>query len=214
MDSVDELLRSVDLDPRIADRYPRALSGGQIQRVALARALAHDPEVIVLDEPVSGLDVATQSTVLNLLADVQRRFGVGYLFVSHDLAVVRYLADRVAVMYAGEIVEAGDVSGLFQHPNHPYTEALVRAIPSDDPRDGPPTPLDGDPPDPADRPTGCPFHPRCPAATTECAENHPDFEMVEPTRVRCLHAPEATGESGADRSRESNATVRFTENDD
>lgn len=213
-DDADELLRSVDLDPRIADRHPRELSGGQIQRVALARALAHDPEVIVLDEPVSGLDVATQATVLNLLADVQRRFGIGYLFVSHDLAVVRYLADRVAVMYAGEIVETGAATDLFEHPNHPYTEALVRAVPSDDPRDGPPTPLDGDPPDPADRPTGCPFHPRCPAATTECTENHPDFETVERTRVRCLHAPEATGESDADRSRESSETIRFTENDD
>ena len=214
MHDADELLRSVDLDPEIADRYPRALSGGQIQRVALARALAHDPEVIALDEPVSGLDVATQATVLNLLADVQGRFDIGYLFVSHDLAVVRYLADRVAVMYAGEIVEAGPAIDLLQHPNHPYTEALVDAIPSDDPRDTPPTPLDGDPPDPADRPTGCPFHPRCPAATTECTENHPDFETVEPTRVRCLHAPEATGESGSDRSRRGDIRARVTENDD
>ncbi|MEF8825169.1 MAG: ABC transporter ATP-binding protein [Halapricum sp.] len=214
MDAVGELLRSVDLEPKIADRYPRELSGGQIQRVALARALAHDPEVIVLDEPVSGLDVATQATVLNLLADVQRRFGIGYVFISHDLAVVRYLADRVAVMYAGEIVEAGAVNDLFQHPNHPYTEALVRAIPSDDPRDAPPTPLGGDPPDPADRPTGCPFHPRCPAATTECAETHPNFETVEGTRVRCLHAPEATGESDDDRYRRVDASAKFTGNDD
>ena len=214
IDDADELLSSVDLDPEIADRYPRALSGGQIQRVALARALAHDPEVIVLDEPVSGLDVATQATVLNLLADVQRRFGIGYVFISHDLAVVRYLADRVAVMYAGEIVETGAANDLFQHPNHPYTEALVRAIPSDDPRDAPPPPLNGDPPDPADRPTGCPFHPRCPAATTECTETHPDFETVEPTRVRCLHAPEATGESGSDRSRRGDIRARVTENDD
>lgn len=211
MDDADELLRSVDLDPSIADRYPRALSGGQIQRVALARALAHDPEVIILDEPVSGLDVATQATVLDLLADVQRRFDVGYLFVSHDLAVVRYLADRVAVMYAGEIVEAGTPDDLFQHPDHPYTEALTRAIPSDDPKDSPPTPLDGDPPDPADRPTGCPFHPRCPAATAECTEHHPEFETVERTRVRCLHAPEATGD---EQSRKTNASARVTENDD
>ena len=210
---VEELLRSVDLEPRVADRYPRELSGGQIQRVALARALAHDPEVIVLDEPVSGLDVATQATVLNLLADLQRRFGIGYLFVSHDLAVVRYLADRVAVMYAGEIVETGAVNDLFQHPNHPYTESLVRAIPSDDPRDAPPTPLDGDPPDPADRPNGCPFHPRCPAATAECAEDHPDLETVEGTRVRCLHAPDATGESVDGRSRKGDPGTRVNKND-
>lgn len=214
IENIDELLRSVDLDPVIADRHPRELSGGEIQRVGLARALAHDPDVIVLDEPVSGLDLATQATVLNLLADVQRRFGIGYLFVSHDLAVIRYLADRVAVMYAGEIVEAGPVNDLFQHPNHPYTEALVRAIPSDDPRDAPPAPLDGDPPDPADRPTGCPFHPRCPAATTECTENHPDFEPVERTRVRCIHAPEATGECGDDRSWKGDASTRVPENDD
>jgi peptide/nickel transport system ATP-binding protein len=103
---------------------------------------------------------------------------------------------------------------MFQHPNHPYTEALVRAIPSDDPRDAPPTPLGGDPPDPADRPTGCPFHPRCPAATTECTEIHPDFETVEGTRVRCLHAPESTGESGDDRSQNGDASAISRENDD
>lgn len=196
IDDIGGLLGSVDLSPKLADRYPRELSGGQLQRVALARALAHDPDMIVLDEPVSGLDMATQATILNLLADVQRRFGVGYLFITHDLDVVRYLADRVAVMYAGEIVETGPAAKLFEHPNHPYTDALVRAVPSDDPRDAPPTPLRGDPPDPMDRPTGCPFHPRCPAATTECAENHPDFEPINGTRVRCLHAPDATSDRG------------------
>ncbi|SEO51097.1 peptide/nickel transport system ATP-binding protein [Halorientalis persicus] len=205
---IEQLLCSVDLGPEIADRYPRELSGGQIQRVALARALAHNPDVIVLDEPVSGLDVATQATILDLLADLQQRFGIGYLFISHDLAVVQYLADRIAVMYAGEVVEVGPADGLFGDPNHPYTEALLQAIPSPDPGVAPPTPLDGDPPDPTDRPTGCPFHPRCPAATTECAERHPEFETVEGTRVRCFHAPEATGECEEDRSYQPNRSTR------
>ncbi|EMA55526.1 MULTISPECIES: dipeptide ABC transporter ATP-binding protein [Halococcus] len=200
LDDVDGLLESVDLSPQIADRYPRELSGGQLQRVALARALAHDPDVIVLDEPVSGLDVATQATILDLLGDVQRRFGVGYVFISHDLDVVRYLADRVAVMYAGEIVERGPAKELFEQPSHPYTDALLRAIPSDVPGDDRPTPLRGDPPDPTDRPTGCSFHPRCPAATTECAERQPDFETIDSSRVRCFHAPDATGESNDDGS--------------
>ncbi|WP_079990680.1 ABC transporter ATP-binding protein [Haloarcula sp. CBA1127] len=194
-DAVAELLGSVDLAPEIADRYPRELSGGQIQRVALARTIAHDPDVIVLDEPVSGLDMATQARVLSLLVDVQQQFGVGYLFISHDLDVVRFLADRVAVMYAGEIVEVGQANKLFQSPNRPYTEALIRAIPSDDPRDPPPAPLDGAPPDPAGRPEGCPFHPRCPAGTQSCQEHHPSLETVRETHVRCLHAPDATGET-------------------
>ncbi|WP_396613571.1 oligopeptide/dipeptide ABC transporter ATP-binding protein (plasmid) [Haloferax sp. S1W] len=195
---IDGLLRSVGLSPQLADRYPRELSGGQLQRVALARALAHDPDVIVLDEPVSGLDVATQATILNLLADVQDRFGVGYVFISHNLDVVRYLADRVAVMYAGEVVETGPATELFEYPNHPYTEALLRAIPSDDPMDDPPTPLRGEPPDPTNRPAGCSFHPRCPAATTACTERHPDFEHIDGTRVRCLHAPDATSDRNGD----------------
>ncbi|ELZ84571.1 oligopeptide/dipeptide ABC transporter, ATP-binding protein [Haloferax elongans ATCC BAA-1513] len=198
LDDVSGLLRSVDLSPQLADRYPRALSGGQLQRVALARTLAHDPDVIVLDEPVSGLDVATQATILNLLADVQNQFGVGYVFISHDLDVVRYLADRVAVMYAGEIVESGPATQLFDQPNHPYTDALLGAIPSDDPRDDPPNPLHGDPPDPTNRPTGCSFHPRCPAATAACTERRPEFEAVGGTRVRCLHAPDATSDRDSD----------------
>ncbi|RYJ19493.1 ABC transporter ATP-binding protein [Halogeometricum borinquense] len=198
LDGIDGLLQSVSLPSHIADRYPRELSGGQLQRVALARALAHSPDVIVLDEPVSGLDMATQATILNLLEDVQQRFGVGYVFISHDLDVVQYLADRLAVMYAGEIVETGPANELFRHPSHPYTEALLCAIPSDDPRDEHPTPLRGDPPDPADRPAGCPFHPRCSAATAECAERHPDFEMIGNARVRCLHAPDATSEHGSE----------------
>ncbi|WP_170095815.1 oligopeptide/dipeptide ABC transporter ATP-binding protein [Haloarcula argentinensis] len=200
LDEVAELLCSVDLAPEIADRYPRELSGGQIQRVALARAIAHDPDIIVLDEPVSGLDMATQARVLSLLADIQQQFGVGYVFISHDLNVVRFLADRVAVMYAGELVEVGQANELFQSPNHPYTEALIRAIPSDDPRDPPPVPLQGAPPDPADRPEGCPFHPRCPAVTQSCQEHHPSLEEVRETHVRCLHAPEATGETDINES--------------
>ncbi|WP_244509646.1 oligopeptide/dipeptide ABC transporter ATP-binding protein [Haloferax larsenii] len=214
LDDVAGLLRSVDLSPQLADRYPRELSGGQLQRVALARTLAHDPDVIVLDEPVSGLDVATQATILNLLADVQTRFGVGYVFISHDLDVVRYLADRVAVMYAGEIVESGPATQLFDQPNHPYTDALLGAIPSDDPRDDPPNPLHGDPPDPTNRPTGCSFHPRCPAATAACTERRPEFEAIGGTHVRCLHAPDATSDRDSDDHRGDAPSERATDQPD
>ncbi|AFK21102.1 ABC transporter ATP-binding protein (plasmid) [Haloferax mediterranei ATCC 33500] len=182
---VEALLRSVNLDPKVASRYPSELSGGQLKRVAIARALAHDPDVIVLDEPVSGLDMATQATILNLLADFQRQFGVGYLFISHDLDVVRYLADRLAVMYAGEIVERGPAQTIFEQPSHPYTEALVRAIPSDNPADAPPEPLPGDPPNPANRPSGCPFHPRCSYADSRCEESHPEFTDTHTGKSRC-----------------------------
>lgn len=193
--SVEELLDAVDLSSEVAERLPEELSGGQLQRAAIARAIAHTPDVVVLDEPVSSLDVTTQAAILDLFAEMQRTFNVGYLIISHDLSVVRYLADRLAVMYAGEIVEDGPANDLFRSPSHPYTEALLRAIPSEDPSDIPPAPLPGAPPDPGERPTGCPFHPRCPAATTECTERHPDFETVVGTRVRCFHAPQATSES-------------------
>jgi len=196
--SVEELLDAVGLPSGVSSRLPGELSGGQLQRVAIARALAHSPDVVVLDEPVSSLDVATQAAILDLLAEVQRTFGVGYLLISHDLSVVKHLADRLAVMYAGEIVEEGPVNELFESPQHPYTEALLRAIPSDNPRDGFPEPLCGDPPDPTERPSGCSFHPRCPAATTECTEREPDFETIDGSRVRCLHAPDATNETSDD----------------
>ncbi|ELZ95958.1 ABC-type dipeptide/oligopeptide/nickel transport system, ATPase protein II [Haloferax mucosum ATCC BAA-1512] len=198
---VESLLRSVNLDPKVAGRYPGALSGGQLQRVAIARALAHDPDVIVLDEPVSGLDMATQATLLNLLDDFRREFGVGYLFISHDLDVVRYLADRLAVMYAGEIVERGPAQSVFERPSHPYTEALVRAIPSDNPMDAPPEPLPGDPPNPENRPSGCPFHPRCSYADTRCEESHPAFTDSRSGASRC-HYVEAveSAESGTETS--------------
>lgn len=204
--TVEALLESVNLDPQIASRYPSELSGGQLKRVALSRALAHDPAVVVLDEPVSGLDVATQATILNLLADLQRKHEIGYVFISHDLDVVRYLADRLAVMYAGEIVELGPARDVFEQPTHPYTNALVHAVPSDDPVDPPPEPLLGDPPDPLDRPTGCPFHPRCSYADKQCERRHPTFERVQSVQSRCHHTEDVlerktTGYSGAHSSK-------------
>ncbi|RJT07853.1 ABC transporter ATP-binding protein [Halococcus sp. IIIV-5B] len=196
-DHVAELLERVNLDPVVGERYPSELSGGQLQRVGIARALAHDPDLVVLDEPVSGLDVATQATILDLLAALQRQSGVGYLFISHDLDVVRYLADRLAVMYAGEVVERGPAATVFERPSHPYTDALVRAVPSDDPADPSPEPLPGAPPDPSNRPPGCPFHPRCSHADERCERHQPGFERVGDARSRCHYAAAIAEESGA-----------------
>ncbi len=187
-DHIEDLLEQVNLDPKVGRRYPSELSGGQLKRVAIARTLAHNPDLVVLDEPVSGLDMATQATILDLLEDLQHQYEVGYLFISHDLNVVRYLANRLAVMYAGEIVELGPAQTVFEQPGHPYTDALMRAIPSNDPADPPPEPLPGSPPDPSNRPTGCPFHPRCPYADKQCERHHPEFERVHDVQSRCHYA--------------------------
>jgi len=186
-DRVRELLRQVGLKPDHLRRYPHAFSGGQRQRIGIARALALHPKLIVADEPVSALDVSVQAQVLNLLQELQRQYALTYLFVAHDLSVVRHISDRIAVMYVGRLMELADVDELFASPLHPYTEALLSAVPVANPEHTRThVPLRGEIADPSAPPSGCAFHPRCPRAEAVCSQSCPEFREVKPGHfVRC-----------------------------
>ena len=178
---VESLLQDVGLDPSHAKRYPHEFSGGQRQRIGIARALAVEPRLIVCDEPVSALDVSVQAQIVNLLRDLQQEHGIAYLFVAHDLAVVRHLSRRILVMYLGRIVEAGEARPVCRSPRHPYTQALISAVPVVDPDSKRRRIiLAGDVPSPIHPPGGCPFHPRCPVAEPRCQTEVPALREVEP----------------------------------
>jgi oligopeptide/dipeptide ABC transporter ATP-binding protein len=182
-----DLMEKVGLSHHFLNRYPHEMSGGQRQRVGIARALAVEPEFIICDEPVTALDVSIQAQILNLLMDLQDDLGLTYLFIAHDLSVVKHVSERVAVMYLGKIVEVADKKDLFADPKHPYTRALLRAVPKPDPRAKKRMVLHGEVPSPIDPPSGCRFHPRCPQQIGEiCREKEPDQIMLSGgTRVAC-----------------------------
>ena len=189
--AVRESMARVGLRPEFAGRYPHMFSGGQRQRIAIARALMLRPKIVVLDEPVSALDVSIRAQVLNLLADLQEEFGLAYLFVSHDLSVVRHIADRILVIYLGHAVELGTREAIFGTPQHPYTKALLSATPVADP--GAPKlriALKGEPPSPINPPSGCVFHPRCPLAFDRCSVEEPPLVSKQGREVACWAVPD------------------------
>jgi oligopeptide transport system ATP-binding protein len=189
---VHELLGLVGLAPHHAERFPHEFSGGQRQRIGLARAISTNPDLVVCDEPVSALDVSIQAQVVNLLQDLQERLGLAYLFIAHDLAVVKHIATRVAVMYLGRIVETGPKATIYGRPRHPYTQALLAAAPRPDPalRGAARTILQGDPPSPLNPPSGCAFHPRCAFAVERCKAERPELRALDGADVACHRAEE------------------------
>jgi peptide/nickel transport system ATP-binding protein len=204
-DEVDERVRDIarrcQLSLEHLRRYPHAFSGGQRQRIGIARALAVQPQFVVCDEPVSALDVSIQAQILNLLMDLQKEFGLTYLFVAHDLSVVEHVSDRVAVMYLGRLVEVAPTAALFYQPLHPYTEALMSAIPALDPDDVmKPIILKGEIPSPANPPTGCPFHPRCPYAQDVCKQDMPELREYRPGHFAACHFADQLSLKGAVKS--------------
>ena len=191
-DKVRELLNRVGLAPEHLNRYPHEFSGGQRQRIGVARALALEPRLIVLDEPVSALDVSVQAQIINLLDDLQDDFGLTYLFVAHDLSVVRHVSNRIAVMYLGKLMEVSPAEELYTKPIHPYTSALLSAIPIPDPKENRArtrTVVSGEPPNPINPPSGCVFHPRCPRATDICKEVEPPLARYANGHIAACHHP-------------------------
>jgi len=190
---VAELLQNVGLNPYMADRFPHEFSGGQRQRIGVARALSVSPKFIVADEPVSALDVSIQAQIINLLEELQEQFGLTFLFIAHDLSVVRHISDRVGVMYLGHLVELADRNEIYVNPLHPYTKALLSAVPIPDPvldaqRER--VLLTGEVPSPLNPPSGCVFHPRCPIAIDDCNSNVPELREVAPGHwASCLRVP-------------------------
>ncbi|KFC70122.1 Oligopeptide/dipeptide ABC transporter, ATP-binding-like protein [Bosea sp. LC85] len=184
-----DLLHSVGLEPRrFAGRYPHEISGGQRQRVNIARALSLDPRLLILDEAVSALDKSVEAQVLNLLLDLKRDFGLTYMFITHDLNVVRFMSDRIMVMYLGKVVEVGPSEPIFEKPGHPYTAALLSSMPSVDPDNlTEEAPLTGDPPNPINPPSGCRFHPRCRMASTLCSHAEPELAEASPQHLAACH---------------------------
>jgi oligopeptide/dipeptide ABC transporter ATP-binding protein len=214
---VQELMELVGLNPEHYNRFPAEFSGGQRQRIGVARALALRPKLIVCDEPVSALDVSIQAQIINLLADVQSEFDLTYIFIAHDLSVVRHVSDRVAVMYLGKVAELGEVEGVYQHARHPYTNALLSAVPVPDPEQAAQRQrviLVGDVPSPISPPSGCRFHPRCPKAKDRCVTDVPELvPRLEdpPTHVAACHFPVVDGENIADSTPEIGAEHRVVE---
>ena len=190
---LDDILRKAGLDPLTKDRFPHQFSGGQRQRIGIARALAVKPELIVCDEAVASLDVSIQAQIINLFMELRQELNLSYLFVSHDIGVVRHIADRVMVMYLGRIVEEGPVADLFATPNHPYTQALLREVPRLDRRHATFHPVKGEIPSPLNPPSGCHFHPRCPHALPICRELHPNLPDIASRRRSACHLNQVAG---------------------